>query len=84
VGRGFAVDGNPVPYGDLSALTGTLTGTLASGDPVNNVFHQGGGFYTGTITLAPLLPALPRWGYLALAGGLIVVGAAVMRRRGTS
>jgi cysteine-rich repeat protein len=27
------------------------------------------------------IPALPKWGYVALAGGLIVVGAVVMRRR---
>jgi formylglycine-generating enzyme required for sulfatase activity len=26
-------------------------------------------------------PALPKWGYVALAGGLIVVGAVMMRRR---
>jgi hypothetical protein len=51
VGRDFEVDGVPVPYGDLTAQTGTLTGTLASGDPINNVFYQGGGDYTGTITL---------------------------------
>jgi hypothetical protein len=38
VGRRFEVDGVPVSYGDLAALTGTLTGTLASGDPVDNSF----------------------------------------------
>jgi cysteine-rich repeat protein len=27
------------------------------------------------------IPALPKWGYVALAAGLIVVGAVVMRRR---
>jgi hypothetical protein len=65
VGAGFAVDGVPVPYGDLSAQSGTLTGTLESGDPVNNTFYQGGytyqcGWdppyfcsYDGTITLVP-------------------------------
>jgi hypothetical protein len=90
VGRNFEVDGALVPYGDLAAQTGTLTGTLASGGSINNVFYQGG--YTGppctvtypcsgTVTLAPPLPALPKCGYVALAGGLIVVGAAVMRRR---
>jgi hypothetical protein len=47
--------GDPVavPYGDLNALTGTLTGTLASGDPLDNVFFQGGGSYAGTISLVP-------------------------------
>jgi formylglycine-generating enzyme required for sulfatase activity len=29
----------------------------------------------------PQIPALPKWGYVALAGGLIVVGAVVMWRR---
>jgi hypothetical protein len=48
------VDGVPVPYGDLTALTGTLTGTLASGEPIDNAFQQGGygGNFTGTITVA--------------------------------
>jgi hypothetical protein len=80
----FAVDGSPVPYGDLTAQTGTLTGKVASSvHPIDSAFSQGGGSYTGTITLvhAPSIPVLPKWGYLALAGGLIVVGAVVMRRR---
>jgi hypothetical protein len=51
VGGNFEVDGVPVPYGNLTAETGTLTGILASGDPINNGFWQGGGVYTGTITL---------------------------------
>jgi hypothetical protein len=58
VGNDFMVDGIAVPYGDLAALSGTLTGTLASGDPLAAGFKQGGyagGFihYTGTITLVP-------------------------------
>ena len=32
----------PVGYGDLTAQTGTLTGMLGSGDPINNRFYQGG------------------------------------------
>lgn len=83
VGQGFAVDGVHVPYGDLTALTGTLTGTLASGDPVDNAFFQGGGDHTGTIALAPagdiLVPALSSGGKLALAAALI--GSVAMRRR---
>jgi hypothetical protein len=49
-GTGLEVDGVPVPYGDLAATAGTLTGTLASGDPVGNVFHRGP---SATITLVP-------------------------------
>ena len=53
VGRDFEVDGAPVPYGDLAAQVGTLTGTLAAGDPLENLFCQGGymGVCTGTMTL---------------------------------
>ena len=53
VGRDFAVDGVPIPYGNLTEQTGTLTGTLASGESIDNIFYQGGGSYTGTITLVP-------------------------------
>jgi hypothetical protein len=53
VGSGFKVDGVPVPYDDLTATTGTLTGTLASGNPIDNEFYQGGGNHTGTIRLIP-------------------------------
>ncbi len=41
-GSGFAVDGTPAPPGALLASTGTLSGTLSSGDPLNNPFaHRG-------------------------------------------
>jgi hypothetical protein len=83
VGSGFEVDGVPVPYGGLTVQTGTLAGTLASGDPINNVFHQGGGPYTGTITLTRRpslrLPVLSLWGKLALAA--ILLGSVVRRRQ---
>ncbi len=61
-GFDFRVDGVPVPDDyELVATTGVLTGTLESGDPINNVFYQGGHdyygdgswFVTGTITLVP-------------------------------
>ena len=41
VGSNFAIDGTPVGYGDLAsnyAFTGTVTGTLANGDILNNDF----------------------------------------------
>lgn len=52
-GSGFAVDGIPVPYGDLTPLTGTLTGTLASGDAISSAFTREDFFSPGTITLIP-------------------------------
>ena len=86
----FAVDGSPVPFGDLAAQTGTLTGRLAAGDSINNQFVHAG--YpectsfpcTGTITLAPpgylVVPALSWSGKLLLAAALIGFGLA--HRRG--
>jgi hypothetical protein len=85
LGSDFAVDGSPVPYGDLAPLTGTLTGTLASGDPIDNTFYQGGGSYTGTIALvrqsAIRVPALSLPSQLALAAALLAFGLAVGRGR---
>jgi hypothetical protein len=73
IGSDFMVDGVPVPYGDLGPIyTGTLTGTLASGDSLNNLFYQ---FYQlgGTITLAPIpepsTALLLAFGLAALAAG---------------
>jgi hypothetical protein len=71
-GESFMVDTGsgpePVEYGDLSAMTGRLTGTLESGDLIDNVFYQGGyaewpacsGFSpcSGTITLVHALPVI--------------------------
>jgi hypothetical protein len=52
LGRDFEVDGVPARYLVLPAQTGTLSGTLASGDPINNVFYHGGiGDYGGLIFL---------------------------------
>jgi hypothetical protein len=53
VGHGFEVNDSPVLYGEIAALFGRLTGTLASDEPIDNIFYQGGGSYTGTIRLVP-------------------------------
>ena len=50
VGSGFAVDAVPVPFGDLTAMSGTLTGTLQSGEALDVPFNR---FTTGTISLVP-------------------------------
>lgn len=51
-GHGFLVDGSPVPFGPLVAVAGTLTGTLALGDPIATAFQQGDSSgATGTIHL---------------------------------
>ena len=72
-GSDFMVDGVPVPYGDLAALTGTLTGTLEFGDSLNNMFFQGGyaGSVNGTIRLVPepSTSLLLAFGLMALAAG---------------
>jgi hypothetical protein len=38
IGSGFAVDGTPVPYGELTSLGYILTGNLASGDSLDVIF----------------------------------------------
>lgn len=53
-GSGFAVDGVPVGYGALISMSGTLTGTLNSGESIIVDFRQGetySGSNTGTIIL---------------------------------
>jgi hypothetical protein len=80
IGSNFAVDGNPVPYGDLADSSGVLTGTLESGEPISNIFYQGGalGVYSGTIRLVPEPDAL-----LMLLAGVGALGAlSQMRARG--
>ena len=82
VGSGFKVDDVSVPFGELTALSGVLTGTLASGDPIDNVFYQGGydfGFgslATGTMILAPE----PGTGLLVMTG---LLGLAFRQKRRT-
>ena len=72
IGTNFMVDGIPVPDGDLTAGIGTLTGTLLSGDSINNIFIIGS---SGTITLIPEPTTA-----LLLACGLAALAAARRRR----
>jgi hypothetical protein len=60
-----------IPLAIISLLV-TLPVSARAADAANG---------TIALVLAPSVPALPRWGYLALAGALIVVGVVVMRRR---
>jgi hypothetical protein len=39
-GTSFQLDGTPLGYGPVSALSGTLTGTLANGDPFSLPFQR--------------------------------------------
>ena len=39
-GHGFAVDGVPIAYGDLTAMKGRITGVLASGQLLDNTFER--------------------------------------------
>ncbi len=63
-GSDFEVDGIPARYGYVSQQTGVLTGTLASGEPINNRFAQKGGgcgdvACTGRMILLPARYAEP-------------------------
>jgi hypothetical protein len=81
-GTGFAVDGTPVGYGPIAALSGTLTGTLLSGDALGNPFcHAGctqiGSPLTGLITLVPE-PSTP---LLITSSGALGLGLTRRRQR---
>ena len=78
VGSGFAVDGNAVGYGEITTILGgppedetarRLTGTLASGDPIDTDFYIGD---TAKIVLVP---------EPATMGLLVMGGMAVLLRR---
>jgi formylglycine-generating enzyme required for sulfatase activity len=40
-GSGFEIGGNPAPFGPVANLSGVLTGTLLSGDPLSTAFTVG-------------------------------------------
>ena len=72
-GSDFAVDGVPFGYGELTSILGgspwdepnrNLTGTLASGEPINNGFYIG---YDAKIVLVPA-PAFPGWVWMESGG----------------
>jgi hypothetical protein len=48
IGAGFAVDGVPVDFGPIAATSGRLTGTLSSGEGIDNAFLRS---QNATITL---------------------------------
>jgi hypothetical protein len=75
IGRDFAVDGDPVPFGLIEAMFGDLSGVYPSGEAFLVYFRHNGldGFYTGTIVLAPIpepsTTLLLAFGLMALAAG---------------
>ena len=74
-GVDFAVDGTAVPFGPVAALSGTLTGELADGSPLDNAFTRQ---EMATILLEEVPePAAP---LLLLAGAAVLAG----RRGGSS
>jgi hypothetical protein len=77
LGSDFAIDGQSIGYGELTSVLGghyfnepsrRLTGTLASGDLIDNVFYIGG---ESSIVLAPEPAALL----------LLGLGAVMLRRK---
>jgi hypothetical protein len=68
-GTGFAVDGVPVGFGPIAATEGRLTGTLESGEPLDNEFLR-------SVTAVIIVPE-PAQVLLVLTGGLVL---AVVRR----
>ena len=74
-GSGFAVNGVPVAFGDVSATTGVLTGVLASGDPLSVSFYRSGFSTLGQIQLVDV----PEPQTLTLVAGTIVVGICLRR-----
>jgi hypothetical protein len=91
-GNGFEVNGMPVPYGPIGVETGTLTGVLASGATLDNLFYHAGhagpvcqaGPCTGTITLAsaPPLPVASLLGQLAVVASLTLGARWAVRSAG--
>jgi hypothetical protein len=67
VGSQFAVDGIPVPYGPIAAMEGTLTGLLASGDPIDVAFARDYSY-----TLIELAPGVPEPSTALLLGSAAV------------
>ena len=75
-GTDFAVDGAPVGYGPLSTKTGILTGTLLSGDPINNYFCHSACNQIFIDNPTGLIALVPEPGSLVLLGfGLVALAA---------
>jgi hypothetical protein len=90
VGDAFAVNASPVGYGPIAATSGQLTGSLASGDPIDIAFRHAGATagLTGQIVLSapsaapvPALGALPQVALAALLAAL-AFGAVSRSRSG--
>jgi hypothetical protein len=84
VGTGFALDGEPIPFGPLPASYGILTGTLASGEAFQaGVFNQDPyGVYNGTIVVVapePQLAGLLASGAIVLLAGRKGAGGRIQR-----
>ena len=72
-GDGFQVDGSPVPFGPLVALTGQLTGELADGTPLDNPFER-------APTAEIIVVAPEPGGFLVLLAGGALVLRLLLRR----
>ena len=80
-GTGFQVDGANVSAGPLAATSGTLSGTLESGEAFSVSFQQGAEFgtYTGTIEVPE--PGATLLAGIALGMTGLLRASAIRRRR---
>lgn len=72
LGTNFAIDGVPVASGPVTQVTGTLTGTLRSGDPIDNAYEL------SSLEATTLTVPEPSW--LRLQGA-VVASLFVLRSR---
>ncbi len=83
IGSNFELWGNPVGFGDLVPLSGMLTGTLESGDPVSVYFERRQFVVSETETLEGRIQLIPEPAQAPMLAAGIGCLIALSRRRKT-